>query len=66
MKQFLTLICILCTAATVLAEIPANKIKNPPSGTFKKMRNGDFVQYDKNGKKIGIYKINNGKLYRKK
>ena len=35
-----------------------------PEGTFKKQSNGKFVQYDKNGKKIGTYKLTNGKFVR--
>lgn len=35
-------------------------------GTFKKKANGKYVQYDKNGKKIGIYKISKGKFVRVK
>ena len=26
------------------------------NGTFKKKRGGDIVHYDKNGKKVGVYK----------
>lgn len=37
-----------------------------PQGIFKKKRNGEFVQYDKNGKKIGVYKISNRKCVKVK
>ena len=37
-----------------------------PQGTFKKQKNGTIVQYDKNGKKIGKYKLDNGRYYRLK
>jgi hypothetical protein len=33
-----------------------------PEGIFKKQRNGNFVQYDKKGKKIGTYKLKQGRL----
>ena len=29
-----------------------------PQGTFKKSMSGKIIQYDKNGKKVGVYKIN--------
>ena len=35
-------------------------------GTFKKTRSGKIVQYDNKGKKMGVYKLNNGSLVRVK
>ena len=34
-----------------------NKFNNLPQGTFKKNKHGQIIQYDNNGKKIGVYKI---------
>ncbi len=61
MKRFFILLMLIMFSGTVFAKIPVRTIKNPPQGTFKKTRTGKIVQYDKNGKKIGTYKINNGK-----
>lgn len=40
------------------------KMRKMPQGTFKKTITGKIVQYDKNGKKIGSYKIKNGRYYK--
>ena len=32
------------------------------TGVFKKNKKGEYVQYDKKGKKIGVYKLTNGKF----
>ena len=61
MKKFSTLLLIMMFGLAVNAQLPVKKLSNPPAGTFKKARNGTIVQYDKNGKKIGVYKIKNGK-----
>ena len=53
-------------ATTALAAIPVRELKNPPQGTFKKTRSGKIVQYDKKGKKIGVYKLKSGNLVRVK
>lgn len=53
-------------ASTTLAAIPVRELKNPPQGTFKKTRSGKIVQYDKKGKKIGVYKLQSGTLVRVK
>lgn len=69
MKKFLTVLCLLLFASASYAEIsnlPAKKFNNMPEGTFKKQKNGTIVQYDKNGKKIGKYKLDNGRYYRLK
>ena len=62
MNKIFVLLIILLLTGTAFAGIPAKKYDNPPQGTFKKKANGDFVQYDKNGKKIGVYRLLNGKL----
>ena len=61
MKKLIILFLLVMVPSAAIAEIPVKKIKNPPIGTFKKKRNGTIVQYDKNGKKIGTYKINSRK-----
>lgn len=46
----------------VFAPSPVRKQpKTFPEGTFRKKRNGDVVQYNGRGKKIGTYKMINGK-----
>ncbi len=67
MKKILIITFIFMIAGAVFADVqPTKKYNNAPQGTFKKNRNGDFVQYDKNGKKNGVYKISKGKYYRVK
>lgn len=71
MKRFVIILLIFSIGSSVIAEIPAdrtNKIRanrayKMPQGTFKKTRSGKIVQYN-NGKKIGVYKLNNGNLVR--
>lgn len=69
MKKFLVLLLIMLIP-TVFAQVPnqapALKKELLPQGTFKKKHNGDIVQYDKNGKKIGVYKMQYGKMVRVK
>ena len=65
-KIFILFLSLIIPVLGVLAEIPVKKLKNPPVGTFKKKRNGTIVQYDKNGKKVGTYKMGNGKYYQVK
>ena len=62
MRIFLVLILLFSFASFVYAEIPEKKIKSFPEGTFKKARNGQIIQYDKNGKKVGVYKQYNGRF----
>lgn len=64
MKKFLVILCLILFSSSVIAEINSAKINKLPQGTFKKARNGNIVQYDNNGKKIGVYKLNNGSLVR--
>ena len=66
MKKFLTILTLLAFSCTVFAAIPEKRIKNLPQGTFRKTRNGTIVQYDKNGKKVGVYKVNSGKYVKTK
>ena len=61
MKKFLVILILCAFTGSVWAEPPERKIKNLPEGTFRKTRNGTIVQYDKNGKKIGTYKMNSRK-----
>ena len=61
MKKFFVIFILLMFPLATFANLPARKLKNPPIGIFKKQRNGNIVQYGKNGKKIGTYKLINGK-----
>lgn len=64
MKKIICLFLIGLFSTAALAAIPVRELKNPPQGTFKKTRDGKIVQYNKKGKKIGVYKLNNGNLMR--
>lgn len=66
MKKLAALFTVMCFILPVFAAIPAGKIQNPPKGTFKRAKNGTIVQYDANGKKIGIYKLTNQNSKKKK
>ena len=68
MKKSLVIALMLCLIAPCIAEekFSFSQNKNLPQGTFKKLRNGTIVQYDKNGKKVGKYKLDNGRYYRLK
>ncbi len=57
MKKFVALLIIMYFVLPAFAVIPK---KNLPHGTFRKKRNGTIVQYNDKGKKIGIYKLENG------
>lgn len=57
MKKLVILILTFSLFLPTFAEISTRRIKNPPQGTFKKTKNGKIIQYDQNGKKIGIYKL---------
>lgn len=59
-KFFILFIIFVCTGVVFAMDVPVKKYGNIPQGTFRKNRNGDFVQYDKNGKKIGVYRISKG------
>ena len=62
MKKLLVLLILLAFSQLSYAELPTKKGHNFQEGVFKKKRNGDIVQYDKNHKKIHTYKIKNGKI----
>ncbi len=58
MKKLTCVLIAFCFVLSVNASIPK---KNLPQGTFKKKRNGTIIQYNDKGKKIGIYKLENGR-----
>lgn len=63
MKKLAAILIILSfiSPAVFAAEAPKYKYKTAmPQGTFKKKRDGTIVQYDKRGKKVGTYKLQNG------
>ena len=64
MKKFFVFLIMLSFSAAAFAA-PSMR-ENLPKGTFKKDRNGKIVQYDSHGKKMGIYKMNNGKYVKVK
>ena len=59
MKIFVVLLTMLSLCIPTFAQIQVKNSNNLPIGTFKKKKNGTIVQYDKNGKIIGKYKIEN-------
>ena len=66
MKKILISLMVLSFSLSVFAEIPQNKSANLPQGTFKKRRNGQIIQYDKNGKKLGVYRVTSGRYIKVK
>ena len=66
MKKFWVIFLFLVIALPVCAELTTKKVNNLPEGVFKKTRGGEYVQLDKKGKKIGVYKVINGRLIKVK
>ncbi len=66
MKKFFVIFLLLAFISPVWAELNTKKINNTPEGVFRKTRNGEIAQYDKKGKKIGVYKVVNGRYIRVK
>jgi len=60
------LLSLILITSTVHAQQTLERKNKLPQGVFKKQRNGQIIQYDNNGKKIGIYKIKNRKYVRVK
>ena len=61
MKNFLIIFVSLVLISPVFADTYQQIKNSSPEGVFKKTRNGEIVQRDKNGKKIGVYKKINGR-----
>ena len=66
MKNLCILLIVLLFGLSAYAEITQNKPNNLPHGSFRKNRSGQIVQYDKNGKRIGLYKVSNGRYVKLK
>ena len=66
MKKLWVIFLFLVIALPVCAELTTKKVNNLPEGVFKKNRGGEYVQLDKKGKKIGVYKVINGRLIKVK
>ena len=66
MKKLWVIFLFFVILLPVYAELPAKKFSNLPDGVFKKTRGGEYVQLDKKGKKIGVYKVINGRLVKVK
>ena len=66
MRKVVVIFLVFIFSASVYANMPAKKYENMPQGTFKKSMNGTIIQYDSKGKKIGKYKIKNGKYVKVK
>lgn len=66
MKKFLVIFLFLIFVSPVFSEVTTKKTNNLPDGVFRRSHSGDIVQYDKNGKKIGVYKVVKGKFVKVK
>lgn len=66
MKKFLIIFLSIVLVSPVFADTTLKKTGSIPDGVFRKKKNGDFVQIDKNGRKIGIYRIVNGRFIKVK
>ena len=66
MNKLLVIFLSVLLMSPVWATLKPEKTANFPEGVFKKTRSGDFVQYDKKGKKIGVYKVINGRFIKVK
>lgn len=65
MKKFLAFFVLLLFSTSAFAnDNYTQRYNGYPQGTFKKSKSGKIIQYDKNGKKVGVYNINSRK-YRK-
>ena len=60
MRNLCVLLVLISFMTVCYADNRANANKFP-QGTFVKSRSGKIIQYDKNGKKIGEYKLNSGR-----
>ena len=61
-KLLATLLIIFICSTNAFAEARTKYLKKAPDGIFKKTITGKIIQYDKNGKKIGVYKNENGRF----
>ena len=59
MRKLLVFLVLMSFMSVCYAD--SAKINKYPQGTFVKTRSGKIIQYDKNGKKIGEYKLNSGR-----
>ena len=66
MKKLIAILLVFCMVPSVYAVPELKKRPNLPQGTFKKKKNGDVIQLDSKGKKIGIYRVKNGKYVKVK
>jgi len=62
MKKLLVIFLSVLLISPVWADFETKKANNLPEGVFRKTRSGEYAQYDKKGKKIGVYKIINGRF----
>ena len=66
MRTWFVILVFLFFTCQVNAELHAEKrYSGYPQGTFKKSMTGKIIQYDKNGKKVGVYKLNSTRKYKK-
>lgn len=62
MKKILLIFVLLFFSISAFSFPFAKDNGDYTSGSFKRNKKGEFVQYNKKGKKIGVYKIINGKF----
>lgn len=64
-KLFVVLTLLIFMSVVFADENYTRRYSGYPEGVFKKSRNGKIVQYDNNGKKIGVYNIGSGKYVKR-
>ena len=66
MRTFLIISVLLLFVSSAFAKLPDSMSSSLPQGVFKKNFRGQIVQYDSNGKKIGIYEVKSGRFVKVK
>ena len=61
MKRLVLYLVLFSILTPVYADIKVEKAALMPEGVYRRTANGSIVQYNTKGKKIGVYKIKNGK-----
>ena len=65
-KLICSFVCLILLSSGAFAAENYYAKNKMPEGTFKKSHTGKIIQYDKNGKKIGVYKQQQGRYVRVK
>lgn len=65
-NSFVILILFLFILSAYADESYTRRYSGYPEGTFKKSITGKIVQYDNNGKKVGVYNLNSKRFVKTK